>query len=276
MAEPLYYQDAYQFLFQANVIKRIETEGKLGIILDQTCFYPEGGGQPSDQGELNDIRVTEVRKISDEIIHFVNKALVSDVVQGRVDRERRLDYMQQHTGQHILSQSLLKVGNCNTVSVHFGDSYTAIETDSENISDETLKEVEKCANEIINQNIPVNLLWVDPEEVEQYHIRRPPPNVSKVRIVKIADFDAAACGGLHVSRTGEVGLIKITGQEKIRGRTRIHAKIGDRAFEDYAKKTELLRELGILLTCGEDVMVRRIHELSEQLKHAQREISKHQ
>lgn len=274
MTEPLYYHDAYQFLFQASVIKRMEIEGKIGIILDQTCFYPEGGGQPSDLGELNDVQVTEVCKINNEIIHFVDNPLVSDVVHGRVDRERRLDYMQQHTGQHILSQSLLKVGKSNTVSVHFGDSYTAIETDSENITDETLKEVEKCANDIINQNVFVNLLWVDPEEVEQFHIRRPPPDVTKVRIVQIVDFDAAACGGLHVSRTGEVGLIKIIGQEKIRGRTRIHAKIGERAFEDYTKKSELLRELGVMLTCGEDVMVKRIHDLNEQLKNAQREIIK--
>ena len=274
MAELLYYHDAYQFLFQAKVVKRIEADGKTGVILDQTCFYPEGGGQPSDQGELNDVKVTDVRKINGEIIHFMSDPLPSDVVQGKVDREWRLDYMQQHTGQHILSQSLLRVGKCHTVSVHFGDSYTAIETDSENISDETLKDVEKCANEIINKNVPVNLLWVDPDEVGQFHIRRPPPDVSKVRIVQIADFDAAACGGLHVSRTGEVGLIKITGQEKIRGHTRIHAKIGERAFEDYGKKTELLRELGTLLTCGEHLLVKRIHDLNEQMKHAQREITK--
>jgi len=274
MTQLLYYKDAYQFFFQAKVINRIETGDKIGIILDQTCFYPEGGGQPSDQGELNDVKVTDVRKIDDEIIHYIREPLESDVVEGKVDRTRRLDYMQQHTGQHILSQSLLRVGRCNTVSVHFGDSYTAIETDSKNISDNTLKDVEKLANKIINENVPVNLLWVNPDEVKQFHIRRPPPDVSKVRIVQIADFDAAACGGLHVSRTGEVGLIKITGQEKIRGHVRIHAKIGKRAYEDYHHKTILLQNLGKLLTCGEQVIEKRIHDLNEQLKNAQREITK--
>jgi alanyl-tRNA synthetase len=274
MAELLYYLDAYQFHFQAKVIKRMETEGKFGVILDQTCFYPEGGGQPSDQGVLNDIQVTDVRKINNEIIHFISEPLISDEVQGKVDSEWRLEFMQQHTGQHILSQALLRIGKCNTVSVHFGDTYTAIETDCPNIPVGTLKDIEKCTNDIINENVPINLLWVDPNKVEQFNIRRPPPDVRKVRIVQIENFDAAACGGLHVARTGEVGLIKITGQEKIRGHARIHAMIGHRAFKDYTKKTELLQELGTLLTCGEHVMVKRIQDLMEQLKQGQREIKK--
>ena len=222
MTEALYYKNAYQFQFQAKVIKRVEIKDKGGVVLDQTCFYPEGGGQPADRGNLNGIRVSDVRKIDGEIIHFMDQPLPSDQVEGIVNQEWRLEYMQQHTGQHILSQALLKVGKCQTVSVHFGDSYTAIETNKEKISDQILNDVEKLANEIINENVPVNLLWVDPAEVDRYHIRRPPPDVSKVRIVQIENFDAAACGGLHISRTGEVGLVKVIGKEKIRGHTRVH------------------------------------------------------
>ncbi|UCF62828.1 MAG: hypothetical protein JSW33_09595 [bacterium] len=272
MTKQLYYQNPYQLEFDARVIGRIEKDHRMGIILDQTCFYPEGGGQPSDQGKLNQVRVYDVQKIDDNIVHFMDSELKTDIINGIVDGNRRHDFMQQHTGQHILSQALVRIGKYNTVSVHFGDTYTAIETDATEIPAKSIQAVEKLANEVIRNNLPVNILWVDPEQVEQFNIRRPPPDVEKVRIVQVGDFDASACGGLHMSHTGEVGIVKITGQEKIRGRTRIHVKIGNRALEDYSQKTEIFRELGILLTCGEDVLVKRVIDLQQQLKNAQRDV----
>jgi alanyl-tRNA synthetase len=182
--------------------------------------------------------------------------------------------MQQHTGQHILSQSLLRIGKFNTVSVHFGEIYTAIETDTEAIPEESIWEVENLANRIVTENTEVRIQWVDPAEVEKYHIRRPPPDVKKVRIVQVGDFDASACGGLHVSRTGEIGLIKIIGQEKIRGRIRIQAKIGKRAYADYHEKSSIVQEVSQLLTCGEDTMIRRVTDLDEQLREANRTIGR--
>ena len=272
MTKQLYYQDAYQLEFDAKVIGRIEKDQRVGVILDQTCFYPEGGGQPSDQGKLNQVRVYDVQKIDDNIVHFIDPDLKLDAVEGSIDGNRRHDFMQQHTGQHILSQTLLRIGRYNTVSVHFGDTYTAIETDATDIPEKSVKAIEKLANEVIRKNLPVKILWVDPEQVEKFNIRRPPPDVEKVRIVQVGDFDASACGGLHISNTGEVGMVKIIGQERIRGRTRIHAKIGDRLLEDYSRKIEILRELGTLLTCGEDVMVKRVIDLQEQLKNVQRDV----
>jgi len=272
MTIPLYYQDVNQLEFKARVIGKVEIDQRLGVILDQTCFYPEGGGQPSDQGVLDEIPVYDVQKIKGDIIHFIASDVMSDVVEGKVDGKRRYDFMQQHTGQHILSQSLLRVGKYHTVSVHFGDTYTAIETDAVEIPENSVTAVEKLANEIIRKNLPVKISWVDPEEVDRFHIRRPPPDVEKVRIVQVGDFDASACGGLHMSSTAEVGMAKIIGQEKIRGRTRVHVKIGDRVLDDYSHKIEILRELGNILTCGEDVMIKRVIDLQEQLKNAQREV----
>jgi alanyl-tRNA synthetase len=182
--------------------------------------------------------------------------------------------MQQHTGQHIISQSLLRIGRFNTVSVHFGENYTAIETDTDVIPEETIWEVENLANRIVTENIEVRIQWVDPDAVEKFHIRRPPPDVKKVRIVQVGDFDASACGGLHVARTGEIGLIKIIGQEKIRGRIRIQAKIGNRAYADYREKSRIVQELSQLLTCGEETMIRRVRDLDEQLREANRIIAR--
>jgi len=184
--------------------------------------------------------------------------------------------MQQHTGQHILSQSILRVGKCNTVSVHFGDDYTAVETDASAIPSSKYLEIEEVANRIIQQNLPVKIEWVDPEEVERFQIRRPPPEVKKVRIVQVGDFDASACGGLHVASTGEVGLLKIIGDEKIRGRIRIHALIGQRAFADYDRKLKVVQELCRMLSCRESTLVQQVQNISEQLKDTQKNLQKFQ
>jgi len=276
MTEKIYYQDSYQFDFEAKVVRTLQKDGHPGVILDRTCFYPQGGGQPADHGFLNQLRVNDVQSEGEDIIHYLESPLSANSVLGRVDEARRRDFMQQHTGQHILSQSILRVGNWNTVSVHFGDDYTAVETDASAIPSSKYLEIEEAANRIIQQNLPVKIEWVDPEEVERFQIRRPPPEVKKVRIVQVGDFDASACGGLHVASTGEVGLLKIIGEEKIRGRIRIHALIGKRAFIDYDRKLKVVQELCRMLSCRENALVQQILNISEQLKETQKNLQKFQ
>ncbi len=276
MTEKLYYQDPYQFEFQARVLSARDENGRLGVILDRTCFYPEGGGQPADLGFLNDCPVRDVQQVGNDVVHFVEKSFTGLEVHGSVDPDRRRDYMQQHTGQHILSQSLLRVSRINTVSVHFGEEYTAIETDVPQISPQNVDEVERLANRIVCENLPVTIQWVDPGELENYNIRRPPPEVESVRVIQVGDFDASACGGLHVLSTGQVGLIKIIGQEKIRGRIRIQVKIGERAYQDYQRKTLWFQQLTQTLTCGEDDVLKRVADLSDQLRDARRDLLKFQ
>ncbi len=275
MTEKLYYRNAYTFDFTANVISSSSENGKNVVILDRTCFYPEGGGQPADQGLLNEAEVLDVQLKDGEVLHYVSAPLSSGAaVSGKIDAERRFDYMQQHTGQHILSRSLLQSGGYQTVSVHFGTDYTAVEIDKAEIPKADLQAAEKVANEIIRQNLPVKIHWVKPEEVQQFDIRKPPPAVDKVRIVEVEGFDFSSCGGTHVSRSGEVGLIKITGLEKIRGRTRIRVKIGTRALRDYREKVGLVQQLTQLLTSGEEELPQRVSDLQHQLKQSQRELAK--
>jgi alanyl-tRNA synthetase len=273
MTDRLYYKNAYQIDFEAKVLSLTQVKDKHAIVLDATCFYPEGGGQPADTGWLNDVLVRDVQTKNGEIIHFVEKPLKGKTVQGKIDWERRFDFMQQHTGQHLLSQSLVRIGNYRTVSVHLGDSYTSVEIDSSQISDDQINAVEKLANQTIGENIPVKIHLVDPEEVHQYHLRRPPPNVDKVRIVEIEGFDNSSCGGTHVSRTGEVEIIKIIGQERIRGHVRLLAKIGQRAMDDYGKKIRLIQELNQMLSCGDEDILGRVNDLDNRIRELNRELA---
>lgn len=266
MTDKLFYHDPKVFEFEAKLVSTVSIEGRYGVVLDRTYFYPEGGGQPADMGWLNDIRVIDVQKHTEQIIHFTEKPVSDNTVVGKIDKDRRLDFMQQHTGQHVLSQALLRTGGYNTVSVHIGEDYLAVEVDAESISEEKLVEVETLANKIVNDNLPIKIHWIDKSQVSRYKIRRPPPDVEKIRLIEIKGFDVAACGGLHVSHTGEIGLIKIITQEKIRGRTRIHALVGNRAYQDYDNKLKLVQALMQSLTCGEKDILRRVEDLEKQLK----------
>jgi alanyl-tRNA synthetase len=273
MTDRLYYKNAYQIDFEAIVLSLTQVKDKYAIVLDATCFYPEGGGQPADTGWLNDVPVLDVQSKNKEIIHYIEKPLKGKTIQGKIDWERRFDFMQQHTGQHLLSQSLVRIGNYRTVSVHLGDSYTSVEIESPQISDDKLSAVEKLANQAIGKNIPVKIHWIEPEEVHRYHLRRPPPKVEKLRIVEIEGFDASSCGGTHVSHTGEVEIIKIIGQERIRGHVRLLAKIGQRAIDDYGEKIRLIQELNKMLSCGDEDILGRVNDLDNRTRELNRELA---
>lgn len=271
MTEKLYYQDPYQFDFTADITDLRNENNRPAVILNRTCFYPEGGGQPADRGWLNDVRVIDVQTRGGEILHFLDRPLNAGPVHGKVDARRRLDFMQQHTGQHILSQSLLRAGNFSTLSVHFGDEYTTVEIDAASLSPEQVAQAEEIANRAVEQHLPVRIHRVAPEEASRFNIRKPPPEVREVRIVEIQDFDFSACGGTHVRNSAEVGPIKIVGQEKIRGHVRLKAKIGRRALRDYQMKNELIRELTHQLTCNDRELLDRVGELVMRQKQAERD-----
>jgi alanyl-tRNA synthetase len=266
MTEKLYYTNPYQFQFNANIIDRLDDGKRIGLILDKTCFYPEGGGQPADNGWLNGVFVYDVWLKGEIIIHYVEHNILDSLIKGRLDTKRRLDYMQQHTGQHIVSQALMKVGQYKTVSVHLGELYSTIEIDAPEIPESDLLKVEELANKIVNDNQMIKTFWVDSKQASSMKFRRPPPKLEKIRAVQIGEFDLTACGGTHLGQTGEVGLIKIIGYEKIRGHIRIQTKIGNRAYSDYHKKSYIIEELSRTLTCGHDDLLQRVEELQEQVK----------
>jgi alanyl-tRNA synthetase len=176
--------------------------------------------------------------------------------------------MQQHTGQHIISGALWKVGGHKTVSVHMGVDYTTIEIESASISEQHLLETETMANKIIAENLPVTPVHTDHPNLDKFLLRKPVTREGKVRLIRIGDFDCVGCGGLHFDRTGEVRMVKSVAVEKIRGNTRITWMIGNRAINDYREKDSIISELKPLLETREEDFIARargiLNELSEQ------------
>jgi alanyl-tRNA synthetase len=279
MTDQLYYDDPRLSRFQARVLQQ-RTEGdRWAVVLDKTAFYPEGGGQPADRGTLNGIPVLDVQKVGQEILHFLGKPLAQDEeagaaqVEGTIDWDRRFEYMQQHTGQHIVSASLIEAAGTPTISAYLGERYTAVEIEADTIRDGEIEAAEALANQRVNRNLPVQILWIHPEEAEQYRLRKPPPDVARLRIVRIEGVDAAACAGIHVASTGEVGLIKYDGLEKIRGRLRLHWLIGQRAYRDTRDKYRLIAALNRELTCGSGDILPSVRELRNKLRERDQRIS---
>jgi alanyl-tRNA synthetase len=263
--EKLYYRDPGQSEFEARILEVRKTGKWWEVILDKTCFYPEGGGQPADKGLINEVPVLDVRKSGETVIHVLPENPGEGAVKGKIDMNWRRDFMQQHTGQHIISAALWQIKGYKTVSVHMGADYTTIEIDAPDISDETLFKGETLANEIIMRDLPVHFIQANSEELERYNLRKPCPVEERIRLVKIGDFDCVGCGGLHFERTGMVGLVKAVAREKIRGNTRITWMIGRRAFEDYRNKHEIVVDLKSLLETEMEILVRKTADLKNEL-----------
>jgi alanyl-tRNA synthetase len=264
MTDKLFYLHIKQLIFEAKIEESIKVKNGWKIRLDKTCFYPQGGGQPADKGWLDNVPVNDVQEEGDNIYHYLEKEPSGKEITGKIDWEWRKDFMQQHTGQHIISGALWKVGNYKTVSVHMGLDYTTIEIEAPEISDEDLMETENLANHIINSNLPLIFTWIDSKDAKKFPLRKPSPVEGKIRIVQIDDFDCVVCCGLHFENSGQVGLVKAIGKEKIRGNVRLKWKIGDRAYLDYSKKERMASQLKVLLSTSEDLVVSTIQQLKEE------------
>ena len=279
MTEQLYYTDPRLSRFEAQVLRQKSVGERWAVILDRTAFYPEGGGQPADRGTLNDLPVLDVQKKGEEICHYLAEPLpegaaaVGTMVQGTLDWARRFEFMQQHTGQHIVSASLIEAAGYPTISAYLGERYTAVEIDSDEILDKEIEAAEALANQRVTRNLPVQIHWIGPQEAERYHLRKPPPDVEHLRIVQIEGVDAAACAGIHVATTGEVGLIKYDGLEKIRGRLRLHWLIGERAYRDTRDKDRLIAALNRELTCGTEDILPSVQDLRNKIRERDQRIS---
>jgi alanyl-tRNA synthetase len=193
-------------------------------------------------------------------------------VTAEVDWGHRFDYMQQHTGQHVISAAFVHTGDYPTVSVHQGEEYTTIEIDVEQIPDADLDAVEERANEIVAANAAVRAYIVSEDQVPELQLRRPPKVSGDIRIVEIEGFDRVACGGVHLARTAEVGWVKLVGTERIRGRVRTIWKIGRRALADYRLKTRITAELTDLLSVQVPEIAERTRKLVEKLAEREYEL----
>jgi alanyl-tRNA synthetase len=243
--------------------------------LDRTCFYPTSGGQRHDNGRINDVPVQDVyaRDADGAVVHLLAERVRADQVQGAVDWPTRFDHMQQHTGQHILSQAFVQVAQATTVGFHMSAKSSSLDLDVEQLPAEKITEAESLSNEIVWENRPVTVRFVDATEAQRLPLRKiPEAKDGMLRVVAIDSFDISACGGTHVARAGEVGLIKVINTERLGGKCRIEFLCGRRALTDYDRKNMVLQQLSGEMTTGYWELEKSIAKLREELKSARRSL----
>jgi alanyl-tRNA synthetase len=271
--ERLYYQDSRLLEFDARVIGLSELDdGQIGVTLDRTAFYPTGGGQPTDTGMLGDARVVDCIDAEDEgVLHVIQGPApeVGDSVHGKIDWLRRLDHLQQHTGQHILSAAFVELFDAPTLSFRVLEHECEIDVELVGATDERIEQAVDRANQIIWQSRPISIRQVTAEEAATLPLRKEPARAGDLRVIEIGDFDLTPCGGTHASSTGEVGVIAVRTWERAKGLTRIHFMAGLRALADYRKANQTAREVAELFSAGRDdspALVARLVEENKKLK----------
>jgi alanyl-tRNA synthetase len=233
MTERLYYTDAEALEFHARVVAARDHEGKAAVVLDRTAFYPTSGGQPFDTGTLGEATVIDVVDEGDEILHVVDRALATGTdVRGSVDASRRLDHMQQHTGQHILSAAFDHLFKNRTLSFHMGAEVSTIDLEKV-MSPEDVERAVDEANRIVWQNRPVTVRFASADEARTMGLRKESVREGELRLVDVTDFDLSACGGTHVPRTGTIGVIAVSGVEKFKGGLRVSFVCGGRVLRAF-------------------------------------------
>ena len=262
----LYYEDSFLKSFTAQVLSCEQNKDKYYVTLDQTAFYPEGGGQAGDTGILGGVQVLDTREEGETLVHICSAPLKEGSrVEGTIDWEPRFYRMQQHSGEHIVSGILHRIYGCHNVGFHMGADVTTIDFDAV-IPADMLPKVEMEANEAVYADIPFHIWIPGPEELPHVSYRTKRALSWPVRIVEIPGYDTCACCGTHVKTTGTIGLIKIFSAVPFRGGTRIEMACGKRALEILNEAYDQNRQVSQAFSAkvGETgAAARRMNELLE-------------
>jgi alanyl-tRNA synthetase len=265
MTERLYYRDSYLTEFRARVID--SSPDRQRVYLDRSAFYPTSGGQPFDTGELGGLPVVEVIDEGDRIAHVLANRLADAEVTGRIDRDRRFDHMQQHTGQHLLSAVLIELFDAPTVSFHLGAEACTIDVAGA-VEPEQLREAERRANQIVFENRPVTVSFQDSSE--DLALRKATEREGLVRIISIENLDRSACGGTHVRATGEIGPILVRKLDRVRGNLRIEFLCGARAVARARADFDALSKIARVFSSPLDEAPALVETLREKLQESER------
>lgn len=262
--EVLYYKNNYLTEFEATVKDCIEENGKIKIILSNTAFYPEGGGQPADTGFIDNVKVLDVQENNGIIYHTVDKKIeIGSNVKCKINFEERLNNMQSHTAEHIVSGLICRKFNSTNVGFHIGKDFVTMDFNV-TITEEDLRKIEKEANHAIYKNIPVIINTYSKEDAKNLNYRSKKELNEDIRIVEIAEYDICACCGIHVNTTGKIGLIKLLKVEKYKSGVRIYMLVGDKALKDYTDKYSQIDKISTLLSLKlDEVYDGVVHQLEE-------------
>jgi alanyl-tRNA synthetase len=251
MTERLYYKDSFLREFDAHVLTCEEEAGQWRVTLDRTAFYPTSGGQPHDTGNLGGVPVVEV--VDGEghsVVHYLSAAVPFGAVHGEIDWARRIDHMQQHTGQHLLSAAFLDLFQMPTVSFHLGRDISTIDLQAPTLVPRHIEEAERRTNEIIFEDRAVRVLFGTAEELEKEGIRKKVEREGVLRAIEIEGVDRQPCGGTHLARTGQAGLLLTRKLERRRDAWRLEFVCGYRALDAARRDFVGLTQAAGLLSCG--------------------------
>jgi alanyl-tRNA synthetase len=273
MTTRLYYAEPYRTTFRAMVTACRRAAGRFELELDQTAFYPTSGGQPFDTGSIGGVRVLDVIDRADgQIVHIVEKSLPEGAsFEGMVDWPRRFDHMQQHTGQHLLSAAYDRLCGVRTESFHLGATSATIDLGRE-VSPSEIRAAEDEANRVVWEDRPVTIRVASDDEAARLPLRKESTRTGPLRLIEIEDFDLSACGGTHVARTGEVGMIATAGCEKLRGGTRVEFVCGGRALSRFRQWRDALAETTRHLSVTPGELAQGVERLQDEAKQLQRTV----
>lgn len=265
----LYDENSYIREFDARVLSCEEGKNGYEVVLDESAFFPEGGGQPADQGFLDDALVTDVRDEKDYVLHICSQSLEpGSLVHGRIDWERRFLHMQQHSGEHIFSGIVHRLHGYDNIGFHMGKDFVTVDF-SGLLTEEEIAEAERQANTVVLANERILAEYPCARELETLEYRSKKEIDGAVRIVTVPGADVCACCGTHVKRTGEIGPIKVTSSEHYKTGIRLTLEIGWRALEDYEEKHRNVKAISALLSVKPEetaAAVQKQQELMQELR----------
>ncbi len=272
MTEKIYLKNPYITEINARIVEKKYSNNKFYLKLDRTIFYPNlAGGQPGDKGTIAGVKVIDTYEENNDIIHIVNENIDTNKVQLSIDWDTRLDYMQQHTGQHLLSSVFYKLYSAQTLGFHIGEDYVYIDITIPELKIEDIERVEIVANKIIYSNFSINTYIVQKNDLDRIPLREKPIVDSNIRIVEIDDIDYSPCCGTHLRNTGEIGMIKIRKSEKYKENTRVEFVCGNRALKDYSQKNLQINNISALLSINDTNVYEKVEKLYTQKEKLEKE-----
>lgn len=266
--EKLFYKDIHIVDFDAVVTDCFldEKSGLYKIVLDRTAFFPEEGGQTADKGTINGAKVLDVRIKDDVIYHIMeNPIRINENVSGHVDWAQRFDFMQQHSGEHIISGLIHKYYNFDNVGFHLSVNEVTLDFNG-GLSLTQLRDIEAEANSAVWQGIPINISFPPKDELDVLNYRSKKELNGDIRIVEIPGIDVCACCAPHVENTAQIGLIKITGVQNHRGGVRVNICCGSRAVSDYTEKQNSVSDISVQLSAKQSEIADAVRKLRDDMQ----------
>lgn len=273
LTKALYEADGSIREFEAVVLLCEKIEEQYAVVLNETAFFPEGGGQPADGGTIADVQVLDVQTDDQgRILHYIGKELsTGQKVLCKLDYETRFRRMQNHGAEHILSGLIHSMYGYENVGFHMGKDEVRFDVDGE-LTKEQIKEIERRANEAVYANVPITISFLEKDEVKNLEYRSKLELTEDVRLVTIEGYDACACCAPHLSRTGQIGIIKIINAIPHRQGTRITMIAGLDAYEDYGMLHDDNARIMAIVSAKREETAKLTKELSERYQKSKEEV----